>query len=174
MLRRARSPPSTDLHWFEIRLRASGRTRGASPAWRASSAAHDHAQSVCGPLAATDIHGEPVALDRVAACSIQDSLASTDRLLSRFRCHPSITLPRRSLNPVMSRSRLGGNDGVRRPYRARSDGRLQDSSGGDSEADAIWCRTHACARGSWRVRTHFCASDLIARDGMLASEQTCS
>ena len=74
---------------------SSAPTRAASPAWRASSAAHDHAQSVSGPLAATDIHGETVALDRVAACSIQDSLASTDRLLSRFHATP----PSASLDP---------------------------------------------------------------------------
>ena len=47
----------------------------------------------------------------------------------------------------------------------------QDSSGCDSEGDAIWRRSYACTRGSWRNRTHSCASDLIARDGTLASEQ---
>jgi len=36
-----------------------------------------------GPLAATDIHGKTLALARLAACSIQDSLASTAQLPSQ-------------------------------------------------------------------------------------------
>jgi hypothetical protein len=62
------------------------RRRGAHPQLRTTT------RNPSRPLAATNIHGETVALDRVAACSIQDSLASTDRLLSRFQCRPSISL----------------------------------------------------------------------------------
>jgi hypothetical protein len=59
--------------------------------------ARPRAQSVSGPLAATDIHGKTLALARVAACSIQDSLASTDQLVSQVPVpllhQPFSTLP---------------------------------------------------------------------------------
>ena len=154
----ARMPPS----WSPDLSSPSDRDRRASPLARddyssppagpsaplisrsnappSSSAHRPRAQSVSGRLAATDIPSETLALARVAACSIQDSLASTGQLLLRFQCHFSISLARRSLNPVMSSSRTWrrrqSSTSVSCPVRWSS----ADSSGCDGEGSRSGAR----------------------------------
>jgi hypothetical protein len=116
-----------------------------------SSAHRPRAQSVSGPLAATDIHGETLALARVAACSIQDSLASTDQLVSQVPVpllhQPFSTLPQPGdvLAANLAATTKFDVSIVPGPMVICGLIRLRQ------RRVAIWRRTFAWTRGSWRI-----------------------